>query len=293
MSETILGTDDNSAITQNQTVNDNNTPDVQQEKSTPEVAWDKLITEGGFFAENWKEALPEEIRNEPCLNNMKNIGTLAKSYVSSQKMVGANKIAVPGENASEEEWNAFYKAGGRPEEASKYNFDEKTLPEGISISPEQMAAFKEIAFEAGLSQKAFQKAVQWDIERTQQAIQTEIREREKEYSETLTRLKQEQGPGLQQYINQCNRAMEHWGITNLAREKGLLNNYEFITAMARIGAAISESRLPDGDLPNKDPQSRINEILANKEGPYYRRDDPRHEAAVQEMRELIAAKSQR
>ncbi|MBQ6352029.1 MAG: hypothetical protein IJJ28_02025, partial [Lentisphaeria bacterium] len=104
-------------------------------QQTPPEEFDfaKMVGAEGALAENWREGLPESIRSEKCLDSIKTIGTLAQSYVHAQKSMGANKVAIPGENATPEEIDAFHKALGRPDKMEDYSTDKVELPEGIVL----------------------------------------------------------------------------------------------------------------------------------------------------------------
>ena len=58
---------------------------------------------------DWKEGLPDEIKNAPSLQSIKDIQSLAKGFVHSQRMVGADKVALLGKYATDDEYNDFYK----------------------------------------------------------------------------------------------------------------------------------------------------------------------------------------
>ena len=73
------------------------------------------------------ESLPEEIRNEPRLRTFTDPGTLAKSYVSAQRMIGADKVAIPGSSATADDWREVYTRLGAPTEASQYELG-KNIP---------------------------------------------------------------------------------------------------------------------------------------------------------------------
>ena len=60
------------------------------------------------------DTLDESIRGEPSLKNFNDANTLAKSYLSAQRMIGLDKIAIPNQNSSQEEWNAAFNCLGRP-----------------------------------------------------------------------------------------------------------------------------------------------------------------------------------
>jgi len=100
---------------------------------------------------DWKESLPEDLKNDPSLLTVKDVPGLAKSYIHAQKMIGADKIALPGKNASEEEWDAVYNRLGKPEEAKAYEEDFGDLP----IPEENVKNFKDAAHKLGLNQTQF------------------------------------------------------------------------------------------------------------------------------------------
>lgn len=259
--------------------------------NTPtELDYSKLLTSAGGFADNWREFLPEDIRQEKCLDNVKHIGTLAKNYVNAQKMVGANKIAIPGENATQAELDEFYNKLGRPEKAESYSTDGIILPQGIQLDSDTIKEFKEFAHQNGLSQKVFAAAVAFDAARAASAAAKAQQAADAEHDATLARL---QGDGnFPLTVAQCDKALDEFGLTEEFRRLGLLNNYTIITAMAKIGARISESRLvTGGEARATDVASQLEEIISNFDDPYYHRDHPRHDAQVQRVKELLALQS--
>ena len=293
----ILGGEENNGIIENQTVGDTGgdqgtggTDSTGINRGSDQVFdYSKMIGDGGGLSENWRQGLPEDIRNEKCLDSIKTIGTLVKSFVSAQKMVGANKITLPGENATEEERNAFFNAIGRPETADGYSYEGVELPKGVVIDDDTMKEFRSFAHKNGLTQDAFKAAVAFDVERCRKIAEAEAAEANREYEETLGKLQQDYGANLNTVIAQCNKALETFGLKQLFEDKGLLSNYTMIKALATIGGKISESRLVSADLTPKgnDPQSRLNEIMADRNGAYYHRDHPGHDAAVSEVNQLL------
>ena len=51
------------------------------------------------------------------------IDALAKSYINATRMIGQDKVAVPNENSTDDQWNEVYSKLGRPESADKYKLD--------------------------------------------------------------------------------------------------------------------------------------------------------------------------
>lgn len=258
-----------------------------------EAAFDfaKMVGAEGALSDNWREGLPEAIRNEKCLDSIKTIGALAQSYVHAQHSIGANKIAIPGENATPEEWNAFYKACGRPDAEDGYSHDKVKLPDGVVLDDAQVAKFRRFAFENGLSQKAFEAALAFDAQRVREQQEAAVAAHNAEYDQTLEKLRTEFGGEFESVVAQCNKAMETFGLTDVFREKGLLNNYTIIKALATIGEKISESKLKGSDAQagSGDPASRLAEIQGNPDDAYYKKDHPAHKARVAEVNSLLAA----
>ena len=290
--KTILGdTQDQSGIQPDSTINLDNksTSDNNSDKTGNSYDYTQLLASDGALNENWRDCLPEDIRNEPSLNSIKHFGALAKSYVAAQKMVGANKIALPGEHATPEELNTFYKALGRPDSADKYSVEDIEIPKGFALDDAQVKEFREFAFNNGLNQKTFAAAVAFDLQRARKEAEEEKARSVAEYNSSMNKLEAAWGRKFEQNLAQCNAAMNKWNLTEIFRSAGLLNNYQLITAMAEIGAAISESKLK-GDNFNtpQDPKAELDRILGDMNHPLYKKDHPAHEAAVKQVNELLA-----
>lgn len=249
-----------------------------------------MIDSEGFFSENWKNSLPEDLRNEPCLDNVKNFATLTKSFVNAQKMIGKNKIAIPGENATEEERNAFYTALGRPSTADEYKHEGVELPEGITLDDNAIKEFRNFAYENGLSQQVYEKALAFDVLRAQKSYEAAVKAHNQEYEQTMSKLRDQYGDQLQGRIAQVDKALTTFGIKDLFIEKGLTNNYQVFEALAKIGESISESKLKAGDVQNnfRTVQQQIDDIYSDPNGAIYNMDHPGHDRAVAEVKRLMS-----
>lgn len=256
--------------------------------STPDnFNWSGIITENGGFSDNWKDSLPEELKQEKCFDSIHTLPSLLKSYAAAQKMVGTNKVSIPSENSTQEEWDAFYKAAGRPDNAEAYSVDQIELPQGISLDDATMKSFRDFAFSHGMSQKAFEDAVKFDLARVSNYQQQAAREAQAEYEETVSKLQQEYGDKLPAVITQCDKALNTFGLTEVFRQHGLLNNYEVVKALVRIGSSISESKLKADDalITVRDPQSELAALQADPA--FTDRYHPQHDIAVKKANELL------
>ena len=73
------------------------------------------------------------------MQNFSTMNDFVKSYLSAQKLVGSNKVAIPNKMATDEDWEEVYSKLGRPAkpEDYKYSFSEE------EINPEQLKSFNE------------------------------------------------------------------------------------------------------------------------------------------------------
>jgi hypothetical protein len=138
---------------------------------------------------SWLDALPDDIKKDPSLAMFKEPSALAKSWVNAQKMIGADKVVIPNDKATEEDWGNFYKKLGRPEAADKYEI--KTA-DGQALNEEFAKGFKEAAFKSGLSAKQVSSLAEWYMgmekataENSQQAQITALRNSLTEYTQKL------------------------------------------------------------------------------------------------------------
>lgn len=262
------------------------------DETKPAYSYDGMIGENGFLREDWRNSLPEGIRNEHCLDSIGNFSTLVQNYVHAQRSIGARRVAVPGENASEDDWSHFYNSIGRPESADGYKTEGVELPEGLAIDDDVLKEFRTFAHKNGFTQKTFEAALQFDLQRAQAAAAAKEAAEEQEYNATMDQLHADYGVRADGVIRQCEKAMDTFGLRDVLTEHGLLNNYQVVKALAAIGERISESRLRDGNIPasSQDPAAKLNEIMGNPDDPYFRKDHPGHDARVQEVQRLLFAK---
>jgi len=119
----------------------------------PPIAPVPLADADGNLKDGWLESLDEKYREEPYLKEVKNVQSMASSVISARRMVGKDKIAIPNEGTTDEEWNTWHKAGGRPETAADYNIVRpETFPEEHWKAELALAA-QDLFHKIGLSTK--------------------------------------------------------------------------------------------------------------------------------------------
>lgn len=108
---------------------------------------------GGGSAEfpGWMDSAPDAFKKN---EGFAKFGEVSDAYTKFDELLKAegNALAIPGEDASDEEKNAFAMKMGRPETAEGYEIGKpEGWPEGVPYDEALDGQFKEAAFKMGLS----------------------------------------------------------------------------------------------------------------------------------------------
>ena len=106
-------------------------------------------------------ALPPEFRGHTALAPIKDMGSLVKSFVNAQGMVGADKLVLPKADAGDADWNPVYDKLGRPPAPDKYSVTmpkAESLPKGFPYSEGDHKNLMKIFHDAGLTDRQAKKA---------------------------------------------------------------------------------------------------------------------------------------
>lgn len=136
--------------------------------TTEDVATEETATESTESTEatqetvekTWRDDLPDELKGIKTLEKFKDVSGLAKSYVETEKYF-EGAVLIPGENASEEDWNSFYGKLGRPDTPEDYEFDKFELPEGMSYDNDFEKEFLGLAHKNGLNNGQVKEFYDW------------------------------------------------------------------------------------------------------------------------------------
>jgi hypothetical protein len=272
-----------------------NPPPAQGASGTPPAAtppaalsFDKIITQDGGLAENWQSVLPEALREEKSLKNIKTLEHFAKNYVNAQKAVGSDKIPLINEKSTPEERDAFFNRLGRPEKSDGYKISSK-LPEGVTINPEQSKAFNNFAHKIGVTQAQYDALVQFDAARKISEAQTADADKARVVEEGTSKLQEKWGAAYEQKVGDARRAAQQFGGVERFNSMGMGNNPEFIEFLAEIGKSLGEDRMKGADAVQipVDAKAKIDEVMGNKQHPYFLKEHPQHNSAVAEMDRLF------
>ena len=166
------------------------------------------------------------------LAKFEKLSDLANAYVELDGKLG-NSLVKPGENASNEEREAFYKALGKPESADKY-----------SIEGEESEMFRKMAYENNLTDEQA-KAIYAKLKEVgQNALAQQKIAYEQQAKETQNALLAEYGKDYQTKIEMLKRGVNAYGgpaVADKLQAAGLLADKDIVKMFILLGEQSSEA----------------------------------------------------
>ena len=201
----------------------------------------------GNLRDGWTETLDESIRGEKCLTSVKTVGGAIKSLVNAQRMVGRDKIVRPTEGSSEEEWEEFYRAGGKPETPMEYGW---VKPEDLPDEHWDEAAMKEIMehyHKLGISKKQAQAIFDYNMGKLTAAVKDKATQEEIAMNKLKDGLFADWGQAYEQKKHLGNIALEKATEGNPELKERLVEKYgndpDLIRAFSNVGSKFAEHKI--------------------------------------------------
>jgi len=247
-------------------------------------------TEQPTVAKSWKEAISEEFRNDPNISKFTEIDALAKSYINATRMIGQDKVAVPNENSTDDQWNEVYTKLGRPESADKYKLDINS--EVAPIDEGAIKQFAENAHQLGLNNKQAQGILEFYKNALEGTAQQSKINTETAQAQSEQQLRQEWGKNFDENVKKAGSvAKANLGVDVLDMQlkdgTRLGDHPEVIKGFAKIADMMSEDKIVSTESENvdqgKDLEQEISKIMNDRTGPYWNKGHPEHDKIVQQV----------
>ena len=254
-------------------------------------------TEQPTVAKSWKEAISEEYRKDPNIEKFTEIDALAKSYINATRMIGQDKVAVPNENSTEDQWNEVYAKLGRPESADKYKLDVKS--EAVPIEDGAIKQFAETSHKLGLNNKQAQGILEYYKSMMEGSAQQSKVDTETAQAQAEQQLRQEWGKTFEENVKKAGSvAKANLGVDVLDMQlkdgTRLGDHPEVIKGFAKIADMMSEDTIVATESENvdqgKDIEQEISRIMNDRTGPYWNKTHPDHDKIVQQVYTLRSMK---
>jgi len=235
------------------------------------------------------DSLPEDLRNEPSLRNFTDPGSLAKSYVHAQRMIGADKIPLPGKSATDDEWRAVYSKLGAPDDPSGYDISFNSASMGDS----EMEGLKAALHQAGLTNRQAQAFANYlDQSYSEGMSQRESAAEDARY-QGEQELRQEYGKAFEQKLERAQMAAntllggtEIFDEITLSDGRMLGDHPEIVRMFASLADQIGEDSLEGQTtemIMTPEEASRQIAEMTRRDGPYWDRMHPEHDSYVSQV----------
>jgi hypothetical protein len=181
----------------------------------------------------FQDTLPEDLRGNEHLKEVENPETLARYYVDLK----ANYLAPP-------------------ETADGYEYE---IPEGFMATDEELARFKNVAFENGLNQKQYQKLMELNVTSQKEAFEKLNQTIEAKREESITALKTEWGADYEKKLESAKSVLNNEKVADENFKKFLEDtrfgdNPQVIRFFAKMSELISEDTFNKPGTGDKAPE---------------------------------------
>lgn len=244
--------------------------------------------------------------DHPIFDGAKSVDDVVRIAVEQNAKVGVGNLQMPGEGATTEEMDAFYKQLGRPDDFKDYGFGApKKDDKGNDIAPvfeEQVIdGFKGAFHRAGLSSQQAD-TLYAELEGVHAAQDAVVQEQLNEmHTQTEQMLKQKYGAALPQKMQGMQNAVRAVAGEGAAEIEQLLEDPRFgsdpriMSFLMNLGEKLSEPSLrggtPSASHGSMDPataREEANKIIGDTKSPYWDSSHPQHKAVRDKVQNLFA-----
>lgn len=158
------------------------------------------------FDTNWKDFIPEELKDRSEWSNIKDPADLFKNYINAQQMI-SKSVRIPGADATPEDISNFYSKLGKPQSKTDYTFEYTPAKEGYIFNKDSFdfTVFQDIADKANLTKDQYQALASAYIDINNENYLTQNKMLEEKAAEELksaeNKLKMAWGNNYNQNIN--------------------------------------------------------------------------------------------
>ena len=261
-----------------QTTTDTPKQETQIEQPVPTVA------------KSWKEAISEEFREDPNIAKFTELDALAKSYINATRMIGQDKVAIPNENSTDDQWQEVYGKLGRPESPDKYQLEANS--DVVPLDEGAIKSFAENAHQLGLNNKQAQGILEFYKNSMEGSVQQNQVDMETAQANAEQELRKEWGRAYEDNIKKAGavaKANMDANILDMQLKDGtrLGDHPAIIKGFANIANLMSEDKLVSTESESVsqgvDYNAEISKIVNDRDGPYWNKAHPDHDKVVQQV----------
>jgi len=273
------------------------TEPVAETTETTETVAPTIATTNNSTPATWKDSISQEFREDPNISKFTEIDALAKSYINATRMIGQDKVAVPNENSTDDQWNEVYGKLGRPESADKYKLEVNS--ETAQIDESSIKSFAENAHKLGLNNKQAQGILEYYKDSMEGSAQQSKIDTETAQAQSEAELRKEWGRSFDENLKKAAsvaKANMNEDVLNMQLKDGtrLGDHAAIIKGFANIANLMSEDKMigtdEDSATGGRNLDEEISKIVNDRDGPYWNKGHPEHDKIVQQVFTLRSMK---
>lgn len=251
--------------------------------------------------------LPDDLRAEKVFESIKGKDwaeagpVLAKNYMHAQRLVGADKVAIPTDKSTPEEIAAFRAKIGVPAKPDEYGYK---LPEGLTedkLDKARIDTWRKELHEAGVPKAAAERIMTKYLSEEFAAGAQAKASHAKQLEQHELQIKQEFGAKFDEKVNFAQLAMREFGdekLTQVLEETGLGSHPTVVKLFAQIGEKLADDKALGGGGGSGNStatpalaQAALTEFSKNaeKQKALFDAYHPQHAAVVKERTDLFLA----
>jgi len=266
------------------------TEPVAETTQTTEPVAPTIATTNNSTPSTWKDSISQEFREDPNISKFTEIDALAKSYINATRMIGQDKVAVPNQNSTDDQWNEVYSKLGRPESPDQYKLDVKS--EVVPLDEGTIKSFAENAHKLGLNNKQAQGILEYYKNSMEGSEQQARIDTETAQANAEAELRKEWGRSFDENLKKAAgvaKANMDEKILNMELKDGtrLGDHPTIIKGFANIANLMSEDKMigtaEENSTSGRDYQSEISSLVNDRDGPYWNKAHPEHDKVVQQV----------
>lgn len=224
--------------------------------------------------DDWRASLPEDLRDNATLKNYSDVAALAKSHVHAQKMIGAEKIPLPGKDATDADWEGVYNRLGRPATPDEYKLPEGVFPEGVELDSTLTKTYLEKFHQAGLTQRQTEAVMRSHGEIVKGIIEQQEQASKEALDMGRSTLRKEWGRAYDQNLELARKTVREFGTPDLQSrftDDSLLRDPEVTRMLATLGEhmqgdiGMGTAHSDASAMTPEQAQNKINELMRDSE----------------------------
>lgn len=202
----------------------------------------------------WMAQTAGENKTNERLAKFSTIDELSKEYLTlSEKLEQGKLVPLPGEDASDEEMQAYLKAIGVPDTPDLYKKVDSELPEGIGYTEEEFSQLREMAHKLAWTNSQFEAFQTWENETAKKKIQEATAVLEAKKKETKEYFVKEWGSNYDENLNLMKKGVQEFGGPEFLKKLGPAGNLpEVVNFLVEKGRSVRDDSLLDGEAPGKE-----------------------------------------